>query len=608
MSQRAHMSLAELSRQPRAFGQTKHAAHTPHVPRAGRSRSAAAAAAREPLTILHFNDVYDIFANDEEPVGGAARFCKAVKEVKGDPLILFSGDCLNPSTLSAFTKGSHMPPVLNHIGVHVASLGNHDFDFGIEELEKRMGEFNFPWLLSNVLDKRTGTQLANAQEFIELEWAGQKLGLIGLVEKEWLMTIPSIDVDEDVVYEDFVAKGQALCDKLKARGCDMIIALTHMRAPNDEKLAASVPDIHLILGGHDHSPQADFVPPHGTLLLKSGTDFREFSVLKMSKNEASPGTTAGARVECTGLVEPTTNSTDSEIDFCSAARSDVVVSWKRVYVTSEMEEDEVVADIVDHYHEKMGEEILSPLGWTLTDLDARFDHVRNSETSLGNLLADIMRLGMGKNIDVDAALLNSGTIRSDRVHAAGQLTVRDLITMLPFTDELVVLSMTGEDLIDALEVSVSAWPAKEGRFLQVSGITYAFDAEQEPGHRIVPGSVTVGGAPLEPSKAYTVATKAYLRSGKDGFGTLKDAEEVIDPETAPRLVTLIHALLSRVQTLNDCVDANGSGSAAPCASSCSVLRGTRLESLIAFDEETGRYGLQPGIEDRIKRVSVVYEA
>ena len=195
------------------------------------------------MTILHFNDVYDIFANDEEPVGGAARFCKAVKDVKGDPLILFSGDCLNPSTLSAFTKGSHMPPVLNHIGVHVASLGNHDFDFGIEELEKRMGEFNFPWLLSNVLDKRTGTQLANAQEFIELEWAGQKLGLIGLVEKEWLMTIPSIDVDEDVVYEDFVAKGQALCDKLKARGCDMIIALTHMRAPNDEKLAASVPDI-----------------------------------------------------------------------------------------------------------------------------------------------------------------------------------------------------------------------------------------------------------------------------------------------------------------------------------------------------------------------------
>jgi len=556
----------------------------------------------EPLTIIHFSDVYEISSNNEEPVGGAARFCKAVKDVKGDPLILFSGDCLNPSTLSAFTKGSHMPPVFNHIGVHVGCLGNHDFDFGSEELMLRMKEFGFPWLLSNVLDKRTGGQLANAEEYIEMEWSGHRLGIIGLVEQEWLMTIPSIDVDEDVVYVDFVDKGRELCSKLKANGCDMIIALTHMRGPNDEKLAMEVPDIHLILGGHDHSPQADFVPPHGTLLLKSGTDFREFSVLKLSKR----GTGEGG-VECTDVAEPTTNETDSEIDFCSAARDDVVVSWKRVYVTSETEEDEEIADIVEDYHQMMGEEILSPLGWTLVDLDARFDHVRNSETSLGNLLADIMRLGIGKNIDVDGALLNSGTIRSDRIHASGQLTVKDLITMLPFTDELVVLSMSGDAIMEALEIAVSAWPAKEGRFLQVSGISYAFDPIASPGQRIVPGSVTVGGAPLEPSRKYTIATKAYLRSGKDGFGMLKDAEEVVDPETAPRLVTLIHALLSRVQTLNECLDANGSDSSQPCANSCSVLRGTKLESLIAYDEATNRYGLRPVVEDRIRQESVVYE-
>ena len=546
--------------------------------------------------------MYEISSNDDEPVGGAARFCKAVKDVKGDPLILFSGDCLNPSTLSAFTKGSHMPPVFNQIGVHVGCLGNHDLDYGIESLRLRMSEFGFPWLLSNVLDKRTGGQLANAKEYIEMEWSGHRLGIIGLVEQEWLMTIPSIDVDEDVVYVDFVSKGRELCEKLKDR-CDMIIALTHMRSPNDQKLAMEVPDIHLILGGHDHSPQADFVPPHGTLLLKSGTDFREFSVLKVSKRVDD-----GVRVECTDVAEPTTNETDSEIDFCSAARDDVVVSWKRVYVTSETEEDETVADIVEHYNEKMNKEILSPLGWTHVDLDARFDNVRNAETSLGNLLADIMRLGIGKTIDVDGALLNSGTIRSDRIHASGQLTVKDLVTMLPFTDELVVLAMTGDALMQALEISVSAWPAKEGRFLQVSGISFAFDPDRQPGQRVVPGSVTAGGSPLEPNRKYAIATKAYLRSGKDGFDTLKDAEEVVDPETAPRLVTLIHALLSRVQTLNDCLDANGSDSAAPCASSCSVLRGTKLESLIAYDEGTGRYGLRPVIEDRIRRENIVYDA
>lgn len=548
----------------------------------------------EGLTIIHFNDVYDIFPSDTEPVGGAARFTRLVKEYSNSchnaspPLILFSGDCLNPSTLSAFTKGEHMVPILNHIGVHVASLGNHDFDFGIEELQKRMEEFSFPWLLSNVLDRKTGEPLAGAEQMIEMEWNGMRLGIIGLVEKEWLATIPSIDMEQDVIYLDFVAKGQELCDFLLAKGCDMVIALTHMRAPNDIILASKVPDIHLILGGHDHSPQADFIPPHGTLLLKSGTDFREFSVLKISKRDSK-------EVQCTNVVEPTTNETDSEFECCSSAREDVLVSWKRVYVTSDTPEDEHVADIVDEYHDMMGNKILSPLGWTLVDLDARFDHVRSQETSLGNLLADIMRLGMG--IQIDGALLNSGTIRSDRVHFTGQFTVKDLITMLPFTDELVVVEMSGSDLLDALETSVSAWPAKEGRFLQVSGISYAFDPNNNPGTRVVRDRVTVNEQPIEMNTTYSIATKAYLRSGKDGFDTLKKAKQIIDPETAPRLVTLIHALFSRVQTLNECIESEGTE--APCQSTCSILRGTQLESLIVFDQETKKYGVSPKLEGRI---------
>lgn len=547
------------------------------------------------LTIIHFNDVYDIFPSESEPVGGAARFAKLVKDqCQGDcrPLILFSGDCLNPSTLSAFTKGEHMVPIMNTIGVDVAALGNHDFDFGIEELEKRMAEFQFPWIISNVLDSRTNKPLAGAEESVELEYHGMKLGIIGLVEREWLATIPSIDMEQDVVYIDFVAKGRELCEQLLENGCDMIIALTHMRAPNDEILASHVKDIHLILGGHDHSPHADFVPPHGTLLLKSGTDFREFSVLKVTKR-AGNGT-----VPCTDTVQPTTNETDSEVDCCARSREDVLVSWKRMYVTSSTPEDEEVASIVRNYNDMMGEKILSPLGWTLVDLDARFDSVRNSETSLGNLLADVMRLGMG--LPIDGALLNSGTIRSDRIHTAGQLAVKDLITMLPFTDELVVVEMTGKDLIDALEISVSSWPAKEGRFLQVSGISYSFDPSQETGERVIVDSVHIGGKPIDLENKYTIATKAYLRSGKDGFSTLKKAKVVLDPETAPRLVTLIYALLSGIQTLNDCLEKNGN--IADCSNTCSVLRGTQLETLCHYDEVNRKYGVSPSLEGRISNV------
>ena len=549
------------------------------------------------LTIIHFNDVYDIFHSDSEPVGGAARFAQLVKEQKEkqNPLVLFSGDCLNPSILSAFTKGEHKVPILNALGVHVAALGNHDFDFGIEELELRMAGFEFPWLLSNVLDRRTGKHLAGALESIEMEWNGVKLGIIGLVEKEWLATIPSIDIHEDVIYKDFVEEGRRLSKALMDNGVDLVIALTHMRAPNDELLASQVSDIHLILGGHDHSPQADFVPPYGTLLLKSGTDFREFSVLKVAISNPD-------RTECKDIVVPSTNDTDSEIDCCSSSREDVVVSWKRIYVNGDTPEDPKVAKIVSYYHEIMGTRIMSPLGWTLVDLDARFDSVRCSETALGNLLADVMRLGLG--IEVDGAMLNSGTIRSDRIHASGQLSVKDLITMLPFTDELVVLRLSGQDIIDALEISVSAWPAKEGRFLQISGISYAFDSCKNPGSRVLPDSVKIGNESIQLDRKYVVATKAYLRSGKDGFETLKNAEVVMCSETAPRLVTLIHALLSRIQFLNDCIE----NEEIVTQSDCSILRGTQLESLCHFCKSENRYGIGPVVEDRICEISNVIPA
>lgn len=452
-----------------------------------------------------------------------------------------------------------------------------------------MVEFKFPWLLSNVLDKRTGKQLAGACEYLEMEWNGVKLGLVGLVEREWLATIPSIDMDQDVIYLDFVEEGKRLARMLKEKGADIVIALTHMRAPNDEILAASVPDIHLILGGHDHSPQADFVAPHGTLLLKSGTDFREFSVLKVARQHY-------ANVDCNDVVLTSTSET---VPCCSKSREDIIVSWKRVYVHSESPEDEKVADIVSHYHKQMGTKILSPLGWTLVDLDARFDSVRTFETKIGNLLADVMRLGMG--MPIDGALLNSGTIRSDRKHPSGQLTVKDLITMLPFTDELVVLVLDGNDIIEALETSVSAWPAKEGRFLQLSGINYSFDPRKSPGNRVDASSIRINGEPLDLDKLYHIATKAYLRSGKDGFHSLKKADVVMDPETAPRLVTLIHALLSRIQSLNDCLDRGESIES--CNNDCSVLRGTRLESLIRFDEQTARYGICPECESRIVNLS-----
>ncbi|PRW59853.1 5 -nucleotidase [Chlorella sorokiniana] len=467
------------------------------------------------LTILHFNDVYNIESRPQEPVGGAARFMGAAREFAGEqPLVLFSGDCLNPSLMSAFTRGEQMVPVLNCIGVHAAAVGNHDFDFGIPQLQAHMQQFRFPWLLSNVLDARTGEPLGGCERSRIVTWQGVRVGLMGLVEREWLLTIPSIEAD-DIQFLDFCEEGRRLARELADQGAELIVALSHMRTPNDLVLAANVPEIQLILGGHDHHYEITRSEPHGTLVFKSGTDFREFSILRVGV----PGS-----LEERPLVE-----------------------HKRVEINSSVREDPEMAAIVRKYQDLIGTKMDEPLGWTHTDLDARFDTVRRSESNIGSMFADVMRISLG----ADIAFFNGGTIRSDQVHAAGQLITRDFVSMLPFTDELVLLELSGSDVLTALETGVGSWPALEGRFLQVSGLTFAFDSDQPPGSRVVRDSVRVAGHPLQLEARYKVATKAYLRGGKDGFESLKAAKVLVDGETNPRLATLVQYLWMRVEHLNE---------------------------------------------------------
>jgi len=211
------------------------------------------------LIIVHFNDVYNIASRETEPVGGASRFKTAINQYrKGgskytegiDPVILFSGDAFNPSTLSVVTRGNHMVHILNSFGIDAACYGNHDFDFGIEQLEENANASNFPWLISNVVLKQDKKPLAKGLSKLVVEASGGiKIGLMGLVEHAWLSTLSMVDED-DVIFEDFVSCGRRIAMELRnLDGVDIVIALTHMRIPNDTRLAKEAGDcIDIILG------------------------------------------------------------------------------------------------------------------------------------------------------------------------------------------------------------------------------------------------------------------------------------------------------------------------------------------------------------------------
>ncbi|XP_037284244.1 snake venom 5'-nucleotidase [Rhipicephalus microplus] len=463
----------------------------------------------EVVTVLHFNDCYNVEEQHGEPVGGATRFCTALKSFASlNPLILFSGDVLAPSIMSTFTKGEQMVPVLNCCKVDCAVYGNHDFDFGVDNLTEFAKQTKFPWLMSNVVDNETGKLLADGEEFQILERSGKKIGLIGLVEEEWLATLATID-PEDVEYKDFVTEGRRLARFLKQKkGVDYVIALTHMRTPNDCHLAANVDEVDLILGGHDHVYEIKKV--NGKNIVKSGTDFRQFSHITLTF------TASGVTVDIT-----------------------------EVNVTSDFAEDPELRELLSKYKDVVQGKMDEVIGHFAVDLDGRFSSIRTSETNLGNFICDVMLSATHS----DLAILNSGTLRSDRIHRKGAFTMRDLVTVLPMMDSLIVLSATGDQILQALENGVSQYPKLEGRFPQVSGVSFAFDPKKPPGQRIDPQFVRIGDEPLDKNQKYRLVTKNYLAQGKDGYDVFKECEVLLRDDESPELCTAVQNHFQAVRIL-----------------------------------------------------------
>lgn len=469
------------------------------------------------VTIIHFNDCYNIEPGPQS--SGAAGFLTAINQHRYlNPMILFSGDIISPSFISTFTKGEQMIPVLNDIRVDCAVFGNHEFDYGVDNLIEFVKRTTFPWLLSNVIDKETSNQLGDGQVFHIIERSGFKFGLVGLIEEEWLSTLSTLD-SSDVIYEDFVTRGRELARWLKSgpHQVDYVIALTHFRTPNDIRLADSVPEIDLILGGHDHDYEVIKRP--NCHIIKSGTDFREFSKIKLKINEHYKRDSSPA-----------------------SARPFVELSVEHVRCLS-YEPDEQLKSKLDKFVSTIDEKMGKVLGQFGCELDGRFASIRKFETNLGNFVTDIMLA----STHADLAILNSGTLRSDRIHPKGDFTMRDLFNILGYIDPIAVLQATGHQIWRALENGVSQWPKLEGRFPQISGCSFIFDPNQQPLKRIDPKNITIGDEPLVLDKQYKLTTKAYLASGKDGYDVLKECQILVPGDESPDLTT---SILNHFEAIN----------------------------------------------------------
>lgn len=365
------------------------------------------------------------------------------------------------------------------LNTRVAVVGNHDFDLGLDQLLKLVALTpNTKWLLSNVYDIRDNKILGGFYESVIITHCGIRLGFIGIVEPEWIATL-SMDT-HNIICKDPAEVATRLAQELKAEGADVVIALTHMRMPNDVLLAQNAKGLDLILGGHDHEVYYEFV--NGIHVAKSGTEFRYASIVTITKED-------GAK--------------DGKCN----------IDYQIVPVTRDIPEDPAILEIRERYGRDMEEKMKKPVGYVTHDMDARASYVRNYESDIGNLLTDIMR----NEVEADFALLNSGTIRTDAIIPKGYFTMKDLFNLLPFEDLTCKTEVSGATMRKALEAGVSLWPKHEGRFPQVSGLSFTFDPNREPGNRVLQVT-TSHGLPLEDNKTYTLACKPYISlSGKDGY-------------------------------------------------------------------------------------------
>lgn len=569
----------------------------------------------DPITILHFNDVYNIqplVVSGGESQGGISRFITALRTNAGEhPLTLFSGDVFNPSLMSTHTRGRHMVPFLNMLRIHTAVFGNHDFDFGIDHLEYLAGSTRFPWLLSNVFDSEKGEPLANAATYRLFEWQGTRVGIIGLVEFEWLKTLATIDV-EDVEYRDFVTEANKLSALLRSKEAELIIALTHMRAANDEKLAREANDIDLVLGGHDHEYYG--VKRIGkTVVAKSGSDFREFSKLVIYPGKLVAEFTPvdyDPDLPPTNSIILTPGDREGGTLFMPNFRRGSTIEWECVSVDPDLYQPNKHVDIlVGRYNNELLSQMDKIIGEIAVPLETRFSLIRSEETNCGNWFCDLMR----KECRAQIAVLNSGTIRSDCIFPVGPLRLRDLTAMLPMLDPLVVVQVTGQQVLQVLENGVSMFPRLEGRFLQVSGIRLEFNPSEPPGKRIIPESVQVLGVhdgttyePIQPLETYTLATKEYIAAGKDGFEMLTNCPITQDSEQTPNLPTMVRNALSLAAMANGYKRPHNRLTCRKLTT-MKTLADTELQQEFGFLKrqhskgEEFRYLLNPVCENRIKQ-------
>ncbi|KAB2336853.1 bifunctional metallophosphatase/5'-nucleotidase [Cytobacillus depressus] len=478
------------------------------------------------LSIMHTNDTHAHLDN-------VAKRSTAIKEVrakKKDSLLIDAGDVFSGTLYFNEFRGKADLEFMNYMKYDVMTFGNHEFDLGSSpDGHKALSEFvknaKFSFVSANVDFSNDelfngiyhGGTIANKPSQgniysgIIKEVNGEKIGIFGLTTEE----TADISSPGKVKFQNYIEQAKKAVKSLEDQGVNKIIAVTHIgyddnpEYDNDLELAAAVPGIDIIVGGHSH------------------TELKKPVVIDKDKDGKAKDPTVIVQAYQYSDFLGTLN-----VEFDDKGR--VVGQAGKLIKVADKTEDPVAAKMLKQYSDKIKEvkntetgavstvELLNPRASETSSVS-----VRANETALGNLITDGM-LDKAKEFNKDTviAMQNGGGIRA--ALDKGPITLGDVLTVLPFGNTLATMKLTGAEINEALEHSVSQTPKEHGGFLHVSGMKFTYDSSKPAGSKVV--SVEVQGADgtytaLDKTKEYVIATNAFTAKGGDNYDVFKKAYE-----------------------------------------------------------------------------------
>ena len=467
------------------------------------------------LTLVHTNDTHAhlepmelTLSGKKVRVGGVAQrvaFFDRLRAERRSLLFLDAGDVFQGTLYFNQYRGLADRYFMHRMLYRVMALGNHEFDLGPGPLADFLKGARFKVVSANV-DVSAEPRLQGLfAPYAIVQVGGERVGVIGLTTPD---TKEIANPGPTVAFLDPYESAQKAVYELLAKGVNKIVVLSHLGYGEDLKLARRLVGAQVIVGGHSHTLLGSFPHPE----LRPAGPYP--TVVKNPEGKDVLVVQAWEWGKVVGLLEVTFAPTGELLAYKGEA----------LLMTPEVSpEDFFAKEALLAYAQPVMALMGQVIAEAKVDLVGERAIVRKRESNLGNLIADGM-VWKTKGAGVQIALQNGGGIRASI--PKGPITVGKVYEVLPFGNTLVVMDLKGKEILAALENGVSQWEQGAGRFLQVSGLRYAFDLARPAGSRVVRVEVKTekGFAPLDLEATYRVVVNNFIANGGDGFTVLKEAQ------------------------------------------------------------------------------------